>query len=83
MNSTGNLIDEGFNNASITNPSGQQFKLGGKSYWVWKACRGGSEKKALLKDYSTEFQMVEADAKKELDHIIEALENKQLVKDEA
>ncbi len=82
MNSVGKLIDVGFKNASITNLQGQQFKLSEKPFWVWKACQGGNKNKDIVNNFSTEFNVSQGDAKKEIGIIFETLENSKLVSEE-
>ena len=70
----GEIVEEGFETASLVNPHGSQYKLGKKSFWVWKTCRRGKDKNTVIDEFSNTFDLGKKEAKDELETIIQNLQ---------
>jgi hypothetical protein len=75
----GSLIEEGFKTASVVNPPGQQFKLGEKSFFVWKSIRGQKSNDAIIDCFTQRFNLGRDEAQTEFNAIIEQLQKIKLL----
>lgn len=55
--STGHIVEDGWETASVMSPSGAQFKLGKSSVWVWKSCNGSATRPKIVSDFAKEFNI--------------------------
>ena len=70
--STGRIVEDGWETASVMNPLGSQYKLGKKAVWVWKCCTGGVTMDKLTREYGSDFNIGSEEA---LSSVVEILAN--------
>ena len=77
--SLGKVVEGGFENASVVNPEGSQFKLGKNAFWVWKSCHRNKTRERFVQDYATEFNIDITEAELTSEEILSNLKHLGLV----
>ena len=72
--SRGKIVEDGWETASLVNPTGAQFKLGKNTVWVWKACNGNTTRLKLTAEFGKTFEKGEEESAKTVETILATLE---------